>query len=160
MSGLASSVRVWGRHAWLATRMWYFGAHFINWEFKSIQSGVRMHFICRSSCLSTVWEHLSFRVLALECVWDDQTDHAFNGNAFELWLLWGYIQAAIVSVFWMFFLVFFGNLSGRPCLVGNEVCGSSVVNTVGWGVFCSKTWAFSISWREAFNTNLIHLSAV
>lgn len=72
----------------------------------------------------------------------------------------GIFRRQLFLFFECFFWFFFGNLSGRPCLVGHEVCGSSVVNTVGWGVFCSKTWAFSISWREAFNTNLIHLSAV
>lgn len=33
----------------------------------------------------------------------------------------------------VFFWFVFGNLSGRPCLVEYEGCGSSVVNKVGWG---------------------------
>lgn len=36
-------------------------------------------------------------------------------------------------LFFEFFLVRFGNLGGRPCLVEYEVCGGSVVNKVGWG---------------------------
>ena len=53
-------------------------------EFSQPRVECRCIFICRSSCLPTVGEHLGLRVLALERVCDDQTDRALNGNAFEL----------------------------------------------------------------------------
>lgn len=134
MSGLASSVRVWGRHAWLPTRMWYFGAHFINREFSQprVECGCILYAaVLAYQLFESIWvfEFLLWNVSGMNRRVMHLTAMPLSFDYYE-----GIFRRQLFLFFECFLCVFFlGNLSGRPCLVEHEVCGSSVVNKVGWG---------------------------